>query len=95
VDSTGVFVASRLSLHDESNDASVELHGAITSVDATARSFVLRGETVQVTDTTQFKQSGKAAISESSLVAGLKVEVEGRRSADGTALVATRIKLDN
>jgi hypothetical protein len=95
VDATGVFVASRLSLHDESNDASVELHGAITSVDATARSFVLRGETVQVTDTTQFKQSGKATISESSLAAGLKVEVEGRRSADGTALVATRIKLDN
>lgn len=95
VDANGVFVVSRLELHDESNDSAFELHGAITAVDAAARSFVLRGETVLVSDATQFRQSSHGSLSEAGLAVGLTVEVEGRRSADGTAIVATKVKLDD
>jgi hypothetical protein len=95
VDAGGVFVVSRIDLHDESNDSAFELHGAITAVDVAARSFVLRGETVLVVDTTQFKTSSHGGQTEASLAVGLNVEVEGKRNADGTAILATRIKLDN
>jgi hypothetical protein len=90
-----VFVVTRLELHDESNNSAFELHGAITAVDAAARSFVLRGETVIVNAATQFKQSSHGSLNEAGLVVGLNVEVEGKRSADGTAIVATRVKLDD
>jgi hypothetical protein len=95
VDANGVFVVTRLELHDESNNSAFELHGAITAVDAAARSFVLRGETVIVNAATQFKQSSHGSLNEADLVVGLNVEVEGKRSADGTAIVATRVKLDD
>jgi hypothetical protein len=64
-------------------------------VDAAARSFVLRGETVRVVDATVFRASSHGSLTEAGLVVGLKVEVKGRRNADGTAIVATRVKLDD
>jgi hypothetical protein len=68
-----------------------ELHGQIGMVDAVKHSFTLRDETILVDAATQFASSG---LNEAGLVAGLKVEVKGKRSAGGTAIVATRIKLD-
>ena len=64
-----------------------ELRGAITSVDAVALSFVLRGVTVGYSIATTEFRDGTAA----NLRAGVNVEARGRLSADGTRLLAERI----
>jgi hypothetical protein len=98
VDADGVLVASRLKVDDDGHEGAgkFEFHGLISNLDATARTFTLRGETVQITNATEFKTGSRgASLSEATLVNALKVEVKGRRSADGTAIVATRIQLDD
>ena len=70
-------------------DQQFELHGAIESVNAAARSFVLRGETVSYDGATRF-DDGTAA----GLAIGVSVEVKGVLAAGGTRLAATRIKFD-
>ena len=58
-------------------------------MNAAARSFVLRGETVGYDGTTRF-DDGTAA----GLAVGVSVEVKGVLAAGGTRLAATRIKFD-
>ncbi|MGY4826973.1 DUF5666 domain-containing protein [Sphaerotilaceae bacterium SBD11-9] len=86
----GVLVASVVDLKQQGNGRQeFELHGAITSVNAAARSFVLHGVTVFYDDGTNFT-SGSAA----QLAAGAQVEVRGGPSADGAGVLATKVKFE-
>ncbi len=83
----GVLVASEVeSEDDEGGDEDLELHGAVESVDAVNRTFVVRGATVVWTPSTLFEGSSAADIQE-----GRQVELRGRPSADGTVVEARRI----
>ncbi|HET7795573.1 MAG TPA: DUF5666 domain-containing protein [Rhizobacter sp.] len=86
----GVLVASVVDLKQQGGGRQeFELHGAITSVNAAARSFVLHGVTVFHDNSTNFT-SGSAA----QLAAGTQVEVRGGPSADGAGVLATKIKFE-
>ena len=86
----GVVVASVVEVEDEhQHDGSrVELHGAISALDTTAKTFMVRGVTVSYAGTVDF-HDGSAA----TLANGLFVEVRGGFSSDGTVVDATRIEL--
>jgi hypothetical protein len=86
----GVVVATKVGVDDEHHhDAQrVELHGAISALDTTALTFVVRGVTVSYAGSVTFS-NGTAA----TLANGLFVEVHGGFSADGTVVDATRIDL--
>lgn len=75
---------------DDGDDDGFELHGAIASLDTAARTFELRGVTVSYAGGVRFDD-----LREDQLADGLKVEVKGRLSADGTDVVATRIERDD
>ena len=90
VSSNGVIVASRVSIetHDAVKQTGFELHGAVTALDTTAQTFVLRGVTVSyASPTIEFKE-GTAA----QLAVGVLLEVKGTLSADGTQVQAARIE---
>ena len=87
--SNGVVTASRVEIEDQAqrHAEGFELHGAITTLDSGAKTFVLRGVTVSY---------GGAAVdfrkgTEAQLAVGARVEVRGTLSADGTMLQAMRI----
>jgi Domain of unknown function (DUF5666) len=89
----GVIIATRVSIeteHDREQEG-FELHGAISNLDATAKTFVLRGVTVSYAATTLEVRKGTLA----DLANGKKVEVKGTRSTDGTTLVASRISFED
>lgn len=89
----GVLVASKVELesrHGDDDRHKFELHGAITSIDTTAKTFVLRGITVSYGGSVSFDKGTEAG-----LVVGAKVEVKGVRGADATTLTATRIKFED
>jgi hypothetical protein len=73
--------------HADQKERGFELHGAISAVDATARTFVLRGIGVDFSGANVDFRKGTAA----QLAVGTQVEVKGVLSADGTMLQATRI----
>ena len=87
--SNGVVSAAtvKVETHGERQAEGFELHGAITAIDATAKTFVLRGVTVSYGGTTVDFRKGTAA----QLAVGVQLEVRGTLSADGTMLQATRI----
>ena len=85
----GVLVARKVEFQRQGKADKFELSGAIESVNAFARSFVLRGTTVVHDVTTRFDR-GTAA----DLVVGARVEVKGRLSASGTQVLATRIEFE-
>ena len=89
--SNGAIIATRVSTetHAEEHAEGFELHGAITAIDATAKTFVLRGTTVNFASPTVEFRHGNAA----SLAVGVQLEVRGLLSADGTTLTATRISV--
>ena len=91
--SNGVIVATKVSIETEEHDklAGFELHGAITSLDTSAKTFVLRGVTVSYGGTAVVYVGGMA----SDLAVGRKVEVKGTLSTDGTKLDATKIKFES
>jgi hypothetical protein len=68
----------------------IELHGAISSVNAASKTFALRGLTVSYEGTVDF-QRGTAT----NLVNGTQVEVKGIAAATGTTVVAKKIKFEN
>lgn len=72
---------------DDDDGKRFTLHGAIVSVNAGAKTFVLRGTTVVHDNATNFSR-GTAA----DLQAGTEVEVKGVLTPDGTRLRATKIK---
>jgi hypothetical protein len=88
----GVVMATRVSVEDEHEReaAGFELHGAISALDTTAKTFLLRGVTVNYAGSVEFR---KGTIAD--LANGKQVEVKGTRAADGTTLIATRISFEN
>ena len=89
----GVVVATRVTVETEHDReaAGFELHGAISALDATAKTFVLRGMTVGFGGSAVEFRKGTAG----DLANGRNVEVKGTRSADGTTLTATRISFED
>ncbi|MDQ6629808.1 MAG: DUF5666 domain-containing protein [Pseudomonadota bacterium] len=90
VSSNGVITATRVTVesHQEVHDRGFELHGAVTALDAVAKSFVLRGVTVSYADPAVRFDDGGAA----TLAVGVQLEAQGTLSADGTKLLASRIE---
>jgi hypothetical protein len=73
--------------HGGDKPRDLELHGAITSVDSVAKTFVLRNVTVSCSGTVLYKDGSEARI-----VPGAALEVHGVLSTDRTRLQATRIE---
>jgi hypothetical protein len=67
-----------------------EVSGRIVSLDAVAKTFVVREVTVSYAGEVDFRD-GTAA----DLAAGRNVEVRGRLTVEGTRLQAERIKFDD
>ena len=90
--SGGTLVATRVDVKSGDDDAirGVELHGAISGLDATARRFVLRELTVTWVDATVFERGSAAALTN-----GQSVEVKGVLSSDRRTLTATLIKFED
>jgi hypothetical protein len=85
----GVLVASKVELDEERRSGGqrpLVLHGEIASIDATARTFALRGVTVAYTGTVDYRNG-----TEATLAVGRRVEVRGVLSADRNRLDARRI----
>ena len=86
--SAGVLRATKVELDDDGGvQGGFELRGAIQNTFPALRTFVLRGVAVIYTANTEF-QDGNAA----NLTVGRQVEARGVLSADGTKLLATRIR---
>ena len=85
----GTVVARSVAIedHEARHAEGFELHGAITALDAAAKTFVLRGITVAYGAAGVAYKKG----TEAQLVVGVQLEVRGILSADGTKLQATRI----
>ncbi len=89
----GVLRAEEIEEEDDDNrfgaraGDDVEIEGLISSVDAAARTFVVYGVTVRITNRTEFD----GGLRERDLRPGLLVEVEGEWNADGE-LVAEEIE---
>jgi len=91
--SNGVLVANRVSLesrHRGDDDRRLELHGAITAVDATAKTFQLRGVTVSYAGAVTYERGTEAG-----LVVGAQVEVKGGVGSTRTQLAAVKIKFES
>jgi len=89
----GVLVATSVQLEDGSQQGhgeDYELHGSLSALDTTAKTFVLRGVTVSYANVSQW-----VGLTEAQLSTVAKIEVKGSLSTDGTTLVASLIKVDD
>ena len=88
----GKVVATRVTVLKASDDSvrGVELHGAISDVDATAKTFMLRDLKVSFAGTVTCERG-----TETQLVVGAKVEANGLLSADRTTLAASLIRFED
>ena len=88
----GTIIATRVKvLRDDDDEVrGIELHGAVSEVDTTANTFVLRGLKVSYPDIVIFKDG-----TEAQLVNGASVEVKGVLSADRTSLIAVIIEFES
>lgn len=89
----GTLVATKVGLeshHRGDSDRKYQLHGAITSIDTTAKTFVLRGVTVSYAGTVTYTGGTEAG-----LVVGAKVEVRGTVGSTRNNLAATAIKFES
>lgn len=85
----GVLVARKVELEDRRDRLErFELHGAIASIDLGAKVFVLRGIRVSFDGPLDLECRATLAV-------GTRVEVKGYLSADGTTLVAARIRCED
>ena len=90
----GVLVASKVELegrHMNEDRNRNELHGPISNLDTTAKTFVVRGVTVHYDSTTTVFKDGV----EADLANAKEVEVKGTLSADGTSVQASSIEFEN
>ncbi len=89
---SGVLVAGEVKVEtdDEVRDRGFEFKGNIDSVDAAARTFTLRGQTVVTTRADLRLEGGTLA----DITVGRRVEVRAQLATDRTHLEATRIKFD-
>ena len=88
----GVLVATQVSLeaqHKGEPDRRFELHGAITAVNTSAQTFIVRGITVSYAGTVAYTGGTVAG-----LVVGAKVEVRGGVGSTRNQLLATAIKFE-
>lgn len=87
----GVIVARKVELEDdrELHIRGFELHGSITTIDTTLKTFVLRGVTVNYATAVAYKDG-----TEADLAVGAKVEVKGKLDLDGKTLAAVRIEFE-
>jgi Domain of unknown function (DUF5666) len=90
--SGGVLLASSVELDDRHREQRhrFELHGQISELDTTAKTFMLRNIKVSYAGEVRYDDG-----SEATLANGVKVEVKGRASADRTMLVATEIEFED
>ena len=84
----GVLVAKKVEIESENDPLKFELHGTVGNLNTTAKTFVLRGVTVDFS-AAQFS-SGTAT----NLLDAVRVEVKGVAVANGTQLRATRISFE-
>jgi len=84
--SNGTITATTVDVEDHATQHArgFELHGQISAIDTTAKTFVLRGITVDFSGANVIFDNGTAA----QLAVGAQVEVKGILSADGTMLKA-------
>jgi hypothetical protein len=89
----GVIMATKVSIEtaEKNKLTGFELHGAISALDTTAKTFVLRGVTVSYGGSAVVFKGGM----ETDLAVGRKVEVKGTLSSDGTKLDAVTIKFES
>jgi hypothetical protein len=88
----GVLMAAKVELDDRHAPQrhAFELHGPVASLNATARTFVLRGVTVDWSGPVVWRDGSAATLAD-----GARIEVKGIVSADRTKLVATRISFED
>ena len=85
----GVLVATQVHLEDEGHEGhgeDYELHGTLSALDTTAKTFTLRGVQVDYGSVSTWR-----GLTAADLANDLKVEVKGSWSADRSRLVASRI----
>jgi hypothetical protein len=84
----GIMLATKVEMEDhrDMGRRMLQLHGDIGNVDATAKTFALRGVTVSYAGTVLYRNG-----TEASLVNGARAQVEGVLSQDRTRLQALRI----
>lgn len=92
--SNGVLVATKVSIesrHRGDDSRKFDLRGAITSVNATAKTFVVKGVTVD------YSGSGVTYVNgtEAGLVVGAKVRVTGGVGSTRSQVIATTIRFDD
>lgn len=88
--SGGVLIARSVDVQRDEDDAVIELQGSIQTVDAAARQFVVRRKVVRWSDDTRFEGAPPAW-----LQPRRKVEVKGRRSADGALIEAFMVNVED
>ena len=87
----GTLIATQVKVkEDRDEDHEVELHGAISSVNAASKTFVLRGLTVSYAGNVRFEHGSIIK-----LVNGAKVEVKGRTAPGGTMVQAQKIEFED
>ena len=88
----GTLVATRVNVLKDNDDTvrGIELHGAVSEVNTTAKTFVLRTVKVSYDANVMFKNGTDAK-----LVNGAQVEVKGVLSTDQKTLAATKIEFEN
>ena len=85
----GVLVAKKVELEDGADAARFELHGTPLSLNTVAKTFVLRGVTVNYGTATFANGATDTSLS----IVNVRIEVKGVRSADNI-IVATRISIE-
>ena len=86
---SGVLVAKKVQLEDGADAAKFELHGTLSLLDTTAKTFVLRGMKVKYDSATTFS----VGVTALTLANGINLEVKGMRS-DANVILATQISLE-
>jgi len=88
----GTIAATRVTVLLADDDAirGIELHGTASALDTTAKTFVLRGITVNYGGTVVFKDGTAAQLAD-----GVQLEVKGVLSADRSTLAAAVIEFEN
>jgi len=90
--SNGTIIASRVKVIDTDRDDDwrrVELHGAVSTLDTTAKTFMLREVKVNYSRVLEWRNGGEADLANNKLV-----EVKGLWSEDRSVLFAARIEFE-
>jgi hypothetical protein len=92
----GVLVASEVKVENEAEveNQEFEIHGTVTNLNATGKTFVIRGVTVSFAGTARFDNGDAAKLAMVNGTAAI-VEVRGTNNAATNSVTATRITFDN